>query len=91
MKPERLFRIIERLVPVLLPISNFLNSIPLIGTKLRWAVPIAYQKAKYPQLSKRQLAEWALLDTFDMYGPAYDQPQSGETSGRGPRRRGCAM
>jgi hypothetical protein len=27
-------------------------------------------------LSNDQLIEWAILDTFDWYAPAYDNPQS---------------
>jgi hypothetical protein len=27
-------------------------------------------------LSKSQLREWAVLDTFDMLAPIYDQPQT---------------
>jgi hypothetical protein len=30
-------------------------------------------------LSKEQQLEWALLDTFDWYGPAYDSPQTART------------
>ena len=32
----------------------------------------------YP-LDKRQLEEWAFLDTFDMLGPQYDSPQRAST------------
>ena len=31
----------------------------------------------YP-LSPQQLKDWAVLDTFDMFGPAFDQPQTAE-------------
>jgi hypothetical protein len=33
----------------------------------------------FPRLSSQQIREWAVLDTFDMFGPAYDQPQSEDT------------
>ncbi len=32
----------------------------------------------YP-LSESLLRDWAVLDTFDMLAPAYDQPQTPET------------
>lgn len=79
MEPERLLRLVERLLPFLLPVSDLLSSIPLVGRKLRWVVPVANQRPTYPQLNRQQIREWALLDTFDMFGPAYDNPQSRET------------
>ncbi|MCS7029799.1 MAG: class I SAM-dependent methyltransferase, partial [Bacteroidia bacterium] len=30
----------------------------------------------YKQLSKEQLKEWVILDTFDMFSPQYDNPQT---------------
>jgi hypothetical protein len=30
-------------------------------------------------LSEQQLQEWALLDTFDWFSPAYDNPQTSST------------
>jgi SAM-dependent methyltransferase len=79
MNPQRLFRLVERLVPLLLPLSDVVATIPLIGRKLRYAVPVANHRPDYPQLSRKQIHEWAVLNTFDMFGPAYDQPQSAET------------
>jgi SAM-dependent methyltransferase len=79
MDPQRLFRWVERMVPALLPVSDFLSRIPVAGRKLRWAVPVTNYRLDYPSLTKQQLYEWAVLDTFDMFGPAFDQPQSAET------------
>ncbi|HKR66329.1 MAG TPA: methyltransferase domain-containing protein [Thermoanaerobaculia bacterium] len=78
MRGERLFRIVERLVPVLLPISRILGRIPLLGRKLRWLVPVANYEGIHP-LSDAQIREWAVLDTFDMFSPAHDHPQSAAT------------
>ena len=77
MKPERLLRWVERMVPWLLPISDTIGKIPLIGPKLRYAVPVMNHRLSLPELSDRQVHEWAVLDTFDMFGATYDQPQTG--------------
>jgi SAM-dependent methyltransferase len=79
MDQQRLFRVIERSVPWLLPISDALSRVPRFGRKLRWAVPVANHRLDYPQLSPEQIREWAVLNTYDMFGPAYDRPQTAET------------
>ena len=75
-EPRRLFAIVERVVPWLLPVSDAIARIPLIGRKLRYAVPVVNHRPAFPELSDAQVVEWGVLDTFDMFGPAYDQPQS---------------
>jgi len=75
MDKNRLFRLLQRSVPSLLAVSQALGRIPLIGRGLKRIVPVADYTGRYP-LSASQLDEWALLDTFDMLGPAYDNPQS---------------
>jgi SAM-dependent methyltransferase/uncharacterized protein YbaR (Trm112 family) len=76
--PLKLFAALGRLVPVLLPISRVLARIPLVGKVLHRAVPVVNFEGIYP-LTEQQLYEWALLDTFDMLAPAYDQPQTPST------------
>jgi SAM-dependent methyltransferase len=75
MPSEVLFRLVKRFTPGLLALSDFLSRIPLIGGRLRYAVPVVNYRGVYP-LSEQQLLEWATLDTYDMLGPQYDQPQS---------------
>ena len=75
---ERLFRVVERMVPVLLPVSRVVGRIPKAGRKLRWLVPVANYEGIHP-LNDRQIREWAVLDTFDMLSPAHDHPQSSAT------------
>ena len=75
---HELFAMLDRLVPILLPISQALNKIPLCGRGLMRAVPVANYTGVLP-LDRVQLREWALLDTFDMLAPQYDKPQSKET------------
>lgn len=79
MNAQRLFRWVERLVQVLLPVSNLISRIPLAGRKLRYAVPVMNYRLDYPGLNRQQQYEWSVLDTFDMFGPAFDQPQSATT------------
>ena len=75
---QQLFRIVQRMVPVLLPASLMLGRVPRIGRKLRHAIPVVNYEGILP-LSRKQIREWAVLDTFDMLAPAYDQPQSTTT------------
>jgi SAM-dependent methyltransferase len=75
---QQLFRIVQRMVPVLLPASLMLGRVPRIGRKLRHAIPVVNYEGILP-LSRKQIGEWAVLDTFDMLAPAYDQPQSTTT------------
>jgi hypothetical protein len=79
MKAPVLFRLVERLVPLLLPISDALATIPRVGRKLRWMVPVANHRLDYPELSRAQIREWAVLNTYDMLAPAYDSPQDAPT------------
>lgn len=73
-----LFRLVERVVPVLLPVSNAVGRLPRVGRTLRHAVPVA-NYAGVLDLTPQQLEEWSVLDTFDWLSPRYDQPQSAAT------------
>lgn len=78
LKAERAHRIAKAVFPILYPISRALACIPVVGHYLRYLVPVANYQGVYP-LTPAQLREWALLDTFDMWAPAYDAPQSKST------------
>jgi SAM-dependent methyltransferase len=73
----KLFHLVERSAPVLLRLSRALGKLPHPGSLLRRLVPVANYEGVYP-LSEQQLREWAVLDTFDMLAPAYDQPQTSQ-------------
>lgn len=75
LKPATSLRIVERLFPFLYGLSRLVCRIPKAGHYLRYLIPVANYTGVYP-LGEAQLREWALLDTFDMWAPAYDQPQS---------------
>jgi SAM-dependent methyltransferase len=76
---KRLLAVVERLTPGLLRISQLIARIPIVGAKLRWLVPVVNHQPNFPQLSADQNCEWAILDTFDMFSPAYDKPQTIQT------------
>ena len=73
---ERLFSLIEKWVPTLLSLSDFMCRMPG-GRYLRRLVPVANYRGLFP-LSEVQLREWAILDTYDWFGPRFDQPQTAE-------------
>jgi hypothetical protein len=89
LSPERLMRVVEAAVPLLLPLSHLIGRLPRFGRKLRYAVPVANYEGVYP-LAPSQLREWAVLDTFDMFAPAHDHPQSAEDLQRWFREAGLA-
>lgn len=75
----KLFRLVENyLVPILLPVSFFLGRVPVVGRKLRHLIPVSNYEGTFP-LKREQLREWAILDTYDMLAPTYDQPQTAKT------------
>ena len=72
MDKEQLYRLLRKTVPALLPAAARLRtSAGRIGVRI---IPIVeYSHLKLP-IGLNQ--EWAILDTFDMYSPAHDHPQS---------------
>jgi SAM-dependent methyltransferase len=87
MPKQRLFGLLQQLVPVLLPVSVTLGKVPVIGRHLRRVVPVANYVGELP-LDERQQLEWSLLDTFDWLSPAYDNPQDAATVRRWLERAG---
>jgi SAM-dependent methyltransferase len=75
---ERLHSIIAAVTPPLVPLSARLHR--LAG---RWGsrlLPIV--QYDHLGLSAALNRDWAVLDTFDMYAPAHDHPQTVKTVGR---------
>ena len=72
---QKLFKFLQTVMPVLLPISQQLGRIPVLGRVLKRLIPTADYTGIYP-LNAHQLKEWALLDTFDMLAPEFDNPQT---------------
>ncbi|MBI1877686.1 MAG: methyltransferase domain-containing protein [Chloroflexi bacterium] len=76
-EPEKLYHWCERYITLMWPRTRFLHKIPR-GRRIIWALLIADYTGRY-DLSDQILREWAILDTFDILAPAYDQPQHLET------------
>jgi hypothetical protein len=75
---ETSLKIVNRLFAPLYGLSRLVDRIPFAGHYLRYLIPVVNYTDVYP-LDERQLREWALLDTFDMWAPAYDKPQTLES------------
>jgi SAM-dependent methyltransferase len=74
MNQEKLFSLLEKYILTLFSVSELFGKLPLIGKYLKRLIPVANYSGILP-LDKKQLLEWALLDTFDWLGPEYDNPQ----------------
>ena len=72
LKPETLYGMVERIAPALIGPTRLLRRIAgRAGARLSPIVEYSHLG-----LTPEQNREWAVLDTFDMYAPAYDNPQS---------------
>jgi SAM-dependent methyltransferase len=74
MRQERLFGIVQRFVPKLLPVTRALAAIPG-ARRLGYLLPVMSYYGIFP-FTEEQHREWAILDTFDMLAPAHDHPQT---------------
>lgn len=72
---QTLLSSIKRAMPVLFPLTNVLFRLPLVGRLFMLAIPIANYVGE-PALTPQQRYDWAILDTFDMLSPQYDQPRT---------------
>lgn len=75
MKQETLYKIISLITPPLVPISRVLRK--MLGRFGARMMPIV--EYSHLGLDKKLNVEWAILDTFDMYSPAHDHPQTMES------------
>ena len=75
MTKTALLRAIQLAMPILFAATEVLFRLPVAGRVFRFAIPVANYTDER-RLSLRQRYDWAILDTFDMLSPAYDQPQS---------------
>ena len=75
MKKETLLKAIQLVMPLAFPLTDILFRIPVVGRVFIFAMPVAnYVHEK--QLNREQRYNWAILDTFDMLSPAFDQPMT---------------
>ena len=75
---KTLLDVLKVVVPPLLYISKTISVIPFLGKYLKRLIPVANHFDGIP-LNKKQLLEWSILDTFDWFSPAYDNPQTKNT------------
>jgi 2-polyprenyl-3-methyl-5-hydroxy-6-metoxy-1,4-benzoquinol methylase/uncharacterized protein YbaR (Trm112 family) len=75
MDKQKLLSKIKTIMPVFFPLTNVLFKVPLAGRFFMFAIPIA-NYVNEPTLTKQQRYDWAVLDTFDMLSPQYDQPRT---------------
>jgi SAM-dependent methyltransferase len=73
--PERLYPIVETVTPALVGPTRWLRR--LAGRAGARLSPIV--EYSHLGLTPEQNVQWAVLDTFDMYSPAYDLPQTADT------------
>ncbi|HNU88806.1 MAG TPA: class I SAM-dependent methyltransferase [Ferruginibacter sp.] len=76
---EKLLNKIEKNIDWMIATTTFFNKIG-IGRFVNRFIPVCDIRGTMPQgLSKSELREWCILDTFDMFSPQYDQPQKVST------------
>ena len=73
-KAERLLTLIKAIMPLAFILSEVLFRIPILRRVFQFMLPVA-NYVDFKELSMRQRYQWAVLDTFDMLAPAYDNPQ----------------
>lgn len=72
----RQYSICNAMVNLFFPIVVFCKSRGLVGKIIMRLLPIASAHIQSVPLRLEDFKAWILLDTFDMYSPAYDQPQT---------------
>jgi SAM-dependent methyltransferase len=75
MPPDRLYAIVEKAVPRLLPLSMGLSAVPAVGPCLARLVPVANHR-HLGLKDKDTIRNWSILDTFDWFAPRYETPQT---------------
>ena len=70
-----LLKAIQIAMPVVFPVTEILFRVPVLGRVFRFVIPVANYAGELT-LTLRQRYSWAILDTFDMLAPAFDQPQT---------------
>ena len=74
MTHDRLFRLIEKNIDWLIKAQLILRKIGL-GAMARFLPIVDFRTLPISNLNAEQFREWVVLDTFDMFSPAYDHPQ----------------
>lgn len=64
------------LVNIFFPLVKLCRPLGLFGRIIMRLLPVASAHIQSVPLSPENLKKWVLLDTFDMYSPAFDYPQT---------------
>jgi ubiquinone/menaquinone biosynthesis C-methylase UbiE len=73
LNPKFLLKSIQTVMPFIYPITEFLFRIPFLNRLFKFLIPVTnYVEMK--ELNMKQRYQWAVLDTFDMLAPHFDQP-----------------
>jgi 2-polyprenyl-3-methyl-5-hydroxy-6-metoxy-1,4-benzoquinol methylase/uncharacterized protein YbaR (Trm112 family) len=72
---KTLLSVIRGIMPVAFPVTDVLFRIPALGKIFMFMIPIA-NYVNENALTRKQRYDWAILDTFDMLAPKFDQPQT---------------
>jgi uncharacterized protein YbaR (Trm112 family) len=82
MKQENLLRLLKISMPILFPLTEVTFRIPYFSRIFKFLIPVSNyvgdNVSTAPGLTLSQRYQWAIMDTFDMFAPAYDQPQTME-------------
>jgi SAM-dependent methyltransferase len=73
--PARLYTMVEKAAPKLLPLSMTLSAVPGVGPYLARLIPVASHRHLHLR-DKKLMREWSVLDTFDWLAPRYERPQA---------------
>jgi 2-polyprenyl-3-methyl-5-hydroxy-6-metoxy-1,4-benzoquinol methylase len=80
LSPRALLTLVSVLMPVLFILSEITFRIPGVGKIARFVIPVANyvgaNEHRSPGLSIHTRYTWAVMDTFDMFAPAYDHPMT---------------
>jgi len=75
MDQRKLYEVVSNVVPLLLPVAKKMRRVAgRAGARL---IPIV--EYSHLDLTREVNEQWAILDTFDMYAPAHDHPQTQRT------------
>lgn len=66
----------NRLEKLCWPVNRFARHAGLPGKIVMRLLPVASAHLQDVPLSREDFREWVRLDTFDMYSPAHDHPQT---------------
>lgn len=75
MDHEKLLKLITKNISWMIVLSKFFRKLKIDRLTNRFIPICDIFNTLSKNLSRSELKEWAILDTFDMFSPAYDQPR----------------